>query len=70
MKIQKTVMQMLTLSNYNSHTELSLKKKKKIGDLLKLHELIFYFKYMHQNLPAYLLCPQIYTIITLGVQLM
>ena len=27
----------------------------KIDDLLKLHELKFYFKYMHQDLPAYLL---------------
>ena len=47
---------------------------KKIGDILKLHELKLYFKHKHQDLPANLLdwklTPNayIYTIITQGVQ--
>ena len=57
MKIQKKAMQILTLSKYNSHTEPLFFKLNilKIDDLLKLHELKFYFKYMHKKLPTYLL---------------
>ena len=57
MKIQKKAMRILTLSKYNSHTEPLFFKLNilKIDDLLKLHELKFYFKYMHKKLPTYLL---------------
>ena len=57
MKIKKKAMWILTLSKYNSYTEPLFRKLHilKIDDLLKLHELKFYLKYMHQKLPAYLL---------------
>ena len=55
MKIQKKAMRILALSKYNSHTEPPKQIILKIDDLLKLQEHKFYFKYMHQYLPAYLL---------------
>ena len=56
-KIQKKAMRILTLSKYNSHTEPLFKKSYifKIDELLKLNEFKLYFKYMHQDLPSYLL---------------
>ena len=52
-KIQKKAMQILTLSGYNLQNHFFNIEKN--YDLLKLHELKFYFKCMHQDLPAYLL---------------
>ena len=55
--IQKKVMRIITLNRYNSHTEPLFKNLKllKIEDMLKLQELKFYFKYIHKQLPSYLL---------------
>ena len=59
--IQKQVMQIIILNTYNSHTEPLFKNLKllKIEDMLKLQELQFYFKYIHKQLPSYLLNWQI-----------
>ena len=57
--IPKKVMQIITLNTYNSHTEPLFKKLLKIEDRLKLQELKFYFKYIHKELPSYLLNWQI-----------
>ena len=48
---------MITLSGYSSHSEPLFKQLNmlKIADQLRLQELQFYFKYIHINLPAYLL---------------
>ncbi len=57
LKIQKKAMRILSISKYNSHSEPLFKKKNilKFYDMLKLHELKFYYKYVHHDLPAYLL---------------
>ena len=49
-------MRIITLSNYNSHTEPLHKKLSmlKADDILKLQQLKFYYKYLHNNLPVYL----------------
>ena len=54
-------MQIITVKTYNSHTESHLKNLKllKIEDMLKLQELQFVFKYIHKQLPLYLLNWQI-----------
>ena len=54
-------MRIITLNAYNSHTEPLFKNLKllKIEDMLKLQELKFYFKYIHKQLPSYLLNWQI-----------
>ena len=59
--IKKKVMRIITLNTYNSHTEPLFKNLKllKIEDMLKLQELKFYFKYIHKQLPSYLLNWQI-----------
>ena len=53
---QKKALRIITLSNYNSHTEPLHKKLSmlKVGDILKLQQLKFYYKYLHNNLPVYL----------------
>ena len=54
-------MLIITLNTYNSHTEPFFKNLNllKIEDMLKLQELQFYFKYIHNQLPSYLLNWQI-----------
>ena len=54
-------MRIITLNTYNSHTEQLFKNVKllKIEDMLTLQELKFYFKYIHKQLPSYLLNWQI-----------
>ena len=61
LKIQKKADRIITLSGYNSHTELLFKQLNllKIEDQLKLQEFKFYFKYIHINVPVYLLNWQI-----------
>ena len=49
-------MRILNFSKYNLQTKpICFKLNILKDDLLKLHELKFYFKYMHKKLPAYLL---------------
>ena len=57
LKIQKKVVRIITLSGYSTHSEPLFKQLNmlKIADQLRLQELKFYFKYIHKNLPAYLL---------------
>ena len=54
-KLQKKALRIITLSNYNSHTEPLHKKLSmlKVDDILKLQQLTFY-KYSHNSLPVYL----------------
>ncbi len=53
----KKAVRIITLSGYSSHSEPLFKQLNvlKIADQLRLQELKFYFKYIHKNLPAYLL---------------
>ncbi len=46
-KLQKTIVRILSLSKYNAHTDVLLKKMKllKINDILKLQQLKLYYKY-------------------------
>ncbi len=46
-KLQKKIVRITSLSKYNAHTESIFKSLKllKIMDILKLHELKFYYKY-------------------------
>ena len=55
-KLQKKALRIITLSNYNSHTEPLYKKLSmlKVDDILKLQQLKSYYKYLHKNLPVYL----------------
>ena len=57
LKIQKKVVRIITLSGYSTHSEPLFKQLNmlKIADQLRLQELKFYLKYIHKNLPAYLL---------------
>ena len=57
LKIQKKAVRIITLSGYSTHSEPLFKQLNmlKIADQLRLQELKFYFKYIHKNLPAYLL---------------
>ena len=56
-KLQKKAVRIIYLSKYNAHTEPIFKELKllKVGDILKLQELKFYYKYRHNLLPGYLL---------------
>jgi hypothetical protein len=55
-KLQKKAIRILSISKYNAHTEPLFKKLNllKVEDILKLHELKFYYKYKHERLPHYL----------------
>ena len=57
LKIQTKAARIITLSGYSTHSEPLFKQLNmlKIADQLRLQELKFYFKYIHKNLPAYLL---------------
>ena len=57
LRIQKKAVRIITLNRYNSHTEPLFKTLQilKIDDQLKLQELNFFYKYMHDNVPVYLL---------------
>ena len=57
LKIQKKTARIITLGGYSTHSEPLFKQLNmlKIADQLRLQELKFYFKYIHKNLPAYLL---------------
>ncbi len=52
-KLQKRIVRILSLSKYNSHTELKFKTLKllKVIDIIKLQELKFYYKYENNLLP-------------------
>ena len=56
-KIQKKTLRVVNLSKYNAHCDPLFKKFKilKLPDLLKLQELKTYFKFVHSELPTYLL---------------
>ena len=56
LKLQKKALRIITLSKYNSHSEPLYKKLDflKVDDIFKLQQLKFYYKYLHDNLPAYL----------------
>ena len=51
--LQKKAVRIITCSKYNAHTEPLFKTVKllKLTDLLKLRELIFYYKFIHRLLP-------------------
>ncbi len=55
-KLQKKIVRITSLSKYNAHTEpiFKLLKLLKVKDILKLHELKFYFKYKNNKLPWYI----------------
>ena len=55
-KLQKKAIRIICLTNYNAHTELLFKKLKilNVTDMLKLHELKLYYKYVYTTLPVYL----------------
>ena len=55
-KLQKKAIRIICLTNYNAHTEPLFKKLKflNVTDMLKLHELKLYYKYVHTTLPVYL----------------
>ena len=56
LKLQKKAARILSASKYNAHTEPLFKNLKllKIEHILKLHELKFYYKFIHIRLPVYL----------------
>ena len=67
----KMAVRIITLNRYNSHREPLFLKLQilKIEDQLKLQELTFCYKYIHRNLPVYLLNWKImpnYTVIVLA----
>ncbi len=53
---KKSFVRISSLSKYNAHTDVLLKKMKllKINDILKLQQLMFYYKYKNNKLPHYL----------------
>ena len=55
-KLQKKAIRMVSLSKYNSHTEPIFKRPHllKVADILKIQELKFYYRFMHNTLPRYL----------------
>ena len=55
-KLQKKAIRIICLTKHNAHTELLFKKLKilNVTDMLKLHELKLYYKYVHTTLPVYL----------------
>ena len=53
--LQKKALRIITLSNYNFHTEPLHKNLSMLKvDIFKLQQLKFYYKYLHNNLPVYL----------------
>ena len=56
-KIQKKALRVVNLSKYNAHCDPLFKKFKilKLSDLLKLQELKAYFKFVHSELPTFIL---------------
>ncbi len=54
-KHQKKAIRIITVSKYNAHTEPIFKDLKilQIEYILKVHQLKFYFKYIHNQLPSY-----------------
>ena len=62
-KIQKRIIRIITVSKYNAHTEPLFKAldRLKLKDMLNLSSLKFYFRYLHDNLPAYFYSFQITT---------
>ena len=55
-KLQKKAIRITYLTKYNAHTEPLFKKLKilNVTDMLKLHELKLYYKYVHTSLLVYL----------------
>ena len=55
-KLQTKTLRIITLSNYISHTEPLYKQLSllKVDDILKLQQLKFYYKYLHNDPPRYL----------------
>ena len=53
-KIQKGIIRIITVSKYNAHTEPLFKALDllKLKDMLNLSTLKFYYRYLHNNLPA------------------
>ena len=62
-KIQKRIIRKITVSKYNAHTEALFKALDllKLKDMLNLSTLKFYYRYLHDNLPAYFYSFQITT---------
>ena len=62
-KIQKSIIRIITVSKYNAHTEPLFKAFDllKLKDMLNLSTLKFYYRYLHDNLPAYFYSFQITT---------
>ena len=62
-KIQKRMIRIITVSKYNAHTKPLFKALDllKIQDMLDLSTLKFYYRYVHDNLPAYFYSFQIVT---------
>ena len=54
-KIQKRIIRIITVSKYNAHTEPLFKALDllKLKDMLNLSTLKFYYRSLHDNLPAY-----------------
>ncbi len=53
---RKKVIRIINIRKYNAHTEPLFKELKllKVTDILRLHELKFYYKYKNNKLPHYL----------------
>ena len=67
LKIQgKKPVRIITLNGYSTHSEPPFKQLNmlKTADQLRLQELKFYFKYIHKNLPAYLLDWELFQTLT------
>ena len=62
-KIQKRIIRIITVSIHNAHTEPLFKALDllKLKDMLNLSSLKFYYRYIHDNLPAYFYSFQIKT---------
>ena len=62
-KIQKHIIRIITVSKYNAHTEPLFKALDllKLKYMLNLSSLKFYYRYLHDNLPAYFYSFQITT---------
>ena len=62
-KIQKRIIRVITVCKYNAHTEPLFKALDllKLKDMLNLSTLKFYYRYLHDNLPAYFYSFQITT---------
>ena len=55
-KLQKKAIRIVSLSKYNAHTQPIFKRLHllKVADILKIQELKFYYRFMHNTLPQYL----------------